>query len=67
MDISYCGEDEQSDLPSQIICANGLNLKYSYDPSGKLNNVTIGNERKINLVYDNKGRIESYSINNIVP
>lgn len=64
IEISYCSEAGQSDLPSQIDCANGLKLNYGYDPSGYLNNVSIGNDRRINLGYDNKGRIESYSINN---
>jgi hypothetical protein len=61
MDISFNPEGKFEDLPSQIVCPNGLKFNYNYNQTGNLSEVTIGDERKIKIDYDEKGRIVGYS------
>ena len=60
MEISYNDEGLLSDLPSQIKCPNGLKLNYSYNLSGNLDKIIIGDHRQVRLYQDDKGRIIGY-------
>jgi len=59
--ISYHDNGLLADLPDRINCANGLQLDYSYDASGNIGGVTLGNDRRIALEYDEKGRLTGYA------
>ena len=61
MEISYNKEGLFEDLPSQIVCPNGLKLSYNYNETGNLTDVSIGETRQIKLEYDNKGRMVGYA------
>jgi len=55
--ISYFEEGEGASLPKQVICPDGLSLMYDYDTSARLSAVTVGNQRRLLLSYDNGGRV----------
>ncbi|MCP4990625.1 MAG: RHS repeat protein [Colwellia sp.] len=59
--ISYYSEEPHEDVPKQVICANGLDLNYYYNPLNKLEKVKVGDQSQIALDYDTKGRIIGYT------
>jgi len=61
MTILYHSEGPGKDLPRQVTCANGLNLNYHYNSSAGIASVDVGNQRRIALDYDAKGRIIGYT------
>lgn len=63
-EISYNQDIALNELPESISCPNGLTLKYGYNEMKSLSNITIGNDRKVNLDYDRKGRVVGYSFSN---
>lgn len=59
--FNYNEKSNLTGAPSGVLCANGLKLAHEYTEDGRLLAVAVGNERRVRLGYDAKGRVNEYA------
>lgn len=61
LSLAYYEDKRRTGLPKQITTANRLVLSYEYDKSNRLREIGIGDSSRLELDFDGKGRISSWS------
>lgn len=59
--IDYYQKGPQAGLPAKITTPNALELKYEYDTSQRLASVAVGDQSRLALGYDAKGRVAAWT------